>query len=337
MPNNESRPDTANALSGDARTQHLFNDLHLLTIIGRTRSYTEAARQLGLSKATVSQHISALERTAGVPLVQRSTRAVVLTAAGEQLVAETGPAFARIAHSFAAVRDLAETPRGVVRITTPVALGRQHLMPALAQFLQRFPGIHVELDLNDRLTNLVQEGFDLAIRHSAAPPDNLVAWELCGSRSLLVASRAYLTRYGTPRMPQELAQHACLLYLRGRSTPQSWTLTRTGREPVTVPIQGPVKANNSEVLRQAAQAGLGIALLPDFSAITGTPTVNDPQALLPVLPRWQVQGYFGERIYALRPWAPSVPRAVQALISHLREVFRHGFAAQPPQPEQHGT
>lgn len=300
-------------------------DLHLLTVLAQTRSYTQAARRLNISKASASTRIAELERAAGVPLVRRTTRSVGLTDAGQRLVAETQGAFERIEQSFAGVRDLAGEPRGLVRVTAPVALGRQYVAPTLAAFLRRYPDIRLELDLNDRFVNLAQEGFDLAIRHTQAPPDTHVAWELCGSRSLLVASPAYLRAHGEPTHPSQLADHRCLPYLRDGGS-QSWSFVkegaRRGAPPVVVQVNGPLRANNSEVLREAVLGGLGLALLPDFS---GSVHLH-PRRLVPVLPRWRPQGFFGERVFAIRPWAPQVPRAVQCLVDHLRECFRSGFA-----------
>ncbi|HYF19888.1 MAG TPA: LysR family transcriptional regulator [Ramlibacter sp.] len=300
-----------------------FADLHLLTVLAQTRSYTQAARRLGLSKASVSMRITELERAAGVPLVRRTTRSVGLTEAGQQLADETRGAFERIEQSFAGIRDLAGSPRGIVRVTAPVALGRQHVVPALAPFLQQYPEIRIELDLADRFVNLAQEGFDLAVRHSHEPPDTHVAWALCDTRSLLVASADYLRRNGEPAHPSELAAHSCLLYLRGAGG-QSWSFeraTRKGPEQVIVPVQGPLKANNSEALREAVLGGLGIGLLPDFSAAAWL----SPRQLVRVLPQWQARGFFGERIYAIRPWSPHVPRAVQCLVEHLRTSLKAGF------------
>src|SRR5881392_62126 len=162
----------------ETRPTPAFADLHLLTVLAETRSYTQAARRLGISKASVSSRIAELERAAGVPLVRRTTRSVGLTQAGQQLTDETRAAFERITQSFAGIRDLAGTPRGLVRVTAPVALGRQHVAPTLPAFLQRYPEIRLELDLSDRFVNLAQEGFDLAIRHTHSPPDTHVAWEL---------------------------------------------------------------------------------------------------------------------------------------------------------------
>jgi DNA-binding transcriptional LysR family regulator len=302
----------------------VFADLHLLTVLAQTRSYTQAARRLGVSKATVSLRIAELERAAGVPLVRRTTRSVGLTQAGQQLVEETQAAFERIAHSFAAVRDLAGSPRGLVRVTAPVALGRQHVVPTLAAFLRRYPDIRIELELADRLTNLAQEGFDLAIRHAQSPPDTHVAWALCDTRSLLVASADYLRRHGTPTHPSELSDHRCLTYLR-QPGGQSWSFERRARgraEQVIVAVDGPFRVNNSEALRTAVLGGLGIGLLPDFSAAAHIA----PRQLVPVMPEWQPRGFFGEKIYAIRPWAPQVPRAVQLLVEHLREQLAGGFA-----------
>lgn len=302
----------------------VFSDLHLLTVLAQTRSYTQAARRLGISKASVSMRIAELERAAGVPLVRRTTRSVGLTEAGQQLVDETQGAFTRIEQSFSSIKDLAGTPRGLVRVTAPLALGRQHVAPTLAAFFRAYPEIRLELDLTDRLVNLAQEGFDLAIRHAPAPPDTHVAWVLCTSRSLLVASSDYLHRHGTPSHPADLALHQCLLYLRGTAG-QSWAFEREGgrkaAEKVIVPVTGPLRANNSEVLREAVLGGVGIGLLPDFSAAAHL----GPRQLVRVLPQWQPRGFFGERLYAIRPWSPQVPRAVQCLVDHLRRVFAQGF------------
>lgn len=301
-------------MPADARPD--FDDLHLLTVLAQTRSYTEAARRLGVSKASVSMRLAELERAAGVPLVRRTTRSVALTPAGQQFVDQAAHAFEHIARSFADVRDLADEPRGLVRVSAPVALGRQHVAPTLASFCARHPEVRLELDLSDRLVNLAQEGFDLAIRHAAAPPDTHVAWTLAACPSVLVATSAYLRQHGTPRHPSELAQHACLLYLRGSG--RTWTFGHAREDrPVAVTVDGPLKANNSEVLREAALGGLGLALLPAFSAAG----YLGPRRLVHVLPAWRPLGFFGEQVYAIRPWSAKVPRAVQCFVDHLKAVF----------------
>lgn len=307
-------------------TAPLWPHVHALGVIAQSGSYTQAAQRLGLSKAAVSQRIAELERAVGVPLLARTTRSVRLTEAGRQLVEETTASYAQIEQSLAGVRDLAARPQGLVRLTAPVALGRQHVAPRLDRFLAAWPGIRIELELSDRLVNLAHEGFDLAVRHTSAPPDNHVAWRLCGSRTLLVATPGYLRRRGTPAAPAELASHDCLPYLR--PGPAVWPFEQvaaSGAEPerVSITVGGPLRANNSEVLRDAVVAGLGIGLLPDFSAAAALRAGR----LRELLPGWRPVGFFGDAVWALRPWSPQLPRAVRALVDHLKAALAGGFGA----------
>jgi DNA-binding transcriptional LysR family regulator len=184
--------------------------------------------------------------------------------------------------------------------------------------------------MSDRLSSLATEGFDLAIRHTARPPDTHVAWTLCNTHSVLVASKTYLRRAGTPQTPADLQTHNCLHYLRAQDTP-TWTLARVkpkakdkaNDERITVPVTGQLAANNSEALREAALTGLGIALLPDFSAQAAL----QQGKLVQVLPDWQPVGAFAEQLYAIRPYSPHVPRAVAAFVDFLRKALAEGFAA----------
>ncbi|MDD0836974.1 LysR family transcriptional regulator [Curvibacter sp. HBC61] len=304
----------------------LWGHLHWLVVLAQQGSYTAAARRLGVSKAAVSQRISELERLAGVPLVQRTTRSVRLTEAGQRLVDDTRAPFDAIAHSFASVRDLAGTPRGRLRVTAPVALSRQQLVPRLADFLRQYPEVRLELELSDRFASLAMEGLDLAIRHSDQVPDTHVAWRLCDTRSVLVASPGYLAQRGQPDSPQALAQHDCLHYPRSGDTP-TWTFER-GTERLTIPVRGPLAANNSEALRDAALADLGIALLPDFSAQASLRSGQLQQ----VLPEWANVGPFARQLYAIRPYSAHVPLAVTALVQHLRQSLAGGFDLHPLQP-----
>lgn len=307
----------------DRRIESLWPHVHGLTVLEAAGSFTAAARRLGLSKAAMSQRIADLERAAGVPLVMRTTRSVRLTEAGQRLVDATRGAYDTIDQAFAGVRDLAAEPRGLLRVTAPVALGRQQLVPRLADFLGSHPQVRIELDLSDRLSALAQEGFDLAVRHSAAAPDTHVAWTLCATHSRLVATRAYLRRRGHPTRPEELAEHDCLHYLRAGEAP-AWTFEpAAGRGTrVSVPVRGPFAANNSEAVREAALGGLGIALLPDFSAQSAL----RENRVVEVLGDWRPVGAFAPQILAIRPYSPYVPRAVQAFVGFLRAAFGGGFA-----------
>ncbi len=302
----------------------LWSHCHWLTVLAEQGSYTAAAARLGVSKAAMSQRIAELERVAGVALVHRTTRSVRLTEAGQRLVDQTRAAFEQISQSFAQVRDLAEAPQGLLRVTAPVALARQQIVPLLPDFLRQYPQVRIELNLSDRLSSLTTEGFDLAIRHTAHPPDTHVAVQLCTTRSVLVASKAYLKRAGTPQQPANLAAHNCLHYPRPQERP-AWTFepqVRAGaQDRVTVQVSGSLAANNSEALRDAALAGLGIALLPDFSAQAALQAGK----LVEVLPGWSPVGSFADRLYAIRPYSAHVPLAVSALVQFLREAMSAGF------------
>lgn len=292
-----------------------FSDMHLLTVLAETQSFAQAAERLGISRSSASMRIAALEKAAGVPLVRRSTRQVSLTEAGQQLVVEVGPAFDRIRASFNAVHDLSGVPRGTLRVTAPVALGRQHISPSLGGFLLRYPEVRLELELTDRLVNLAHEGFDLAIRHARHIPDNYVVWELAHSESALVGSREYLERRGCPKHPADLASHDFVLYT---GSPRSLAFQSEDNEgdAVCVDVQPRFTANNSEVLREVVLTGAGLGLLPDFSVNS-----QEKGRLERVLPEWKVQGYFGAHIIAVRPFSPQVPLAVHCLVEHLRAVF----------------
>jgi len=308
----------------DQKINTLWTHLHWLSVLAQQGSYTAAAARLGVSKAAMSQRIAELERAAKVTLVQRTTRSLRLTEAGQRLVDDTRASFEQIEQSFAQVRDLAEQPGGLIRVTAPVAFARQQLVPLLAEFLKNYPDVRIELDLSDRLSALATEGFDLAIRHTARPPDTHVAWALCTTGSVLVATRAYLRKQGEPQSPADLQGHNCLHYPRSQETP-TWTFEPTdpqgGRERITVPVSGNFSANNSEALREAALTGAGIALMPDFSAQAALRQGK----LVRVLPDWHSVGAFAETIYAIRPYAPHVPRAVTALVGHLKNGLADGF------------
>ncbi|MES2999649.1 MAG: LysR family transcriptional regulator [Pseudomonadota bacterium] len=307
----------------------LWTPLHWLTVLSVHGSYTAAANRLGVSKAAMSQRISELEKAAGVALVRRTTRSVQLTAAGVQLVENTQGAFEQIATSFSGVRNLAGTPSGKLRITAPVAFARQQLVHRIPEFMMAYPAVRIELEMSDQLQSLAREGFDLALRHTSTPPETHVAWTLARTHAVLVASRSYLKRKGSPPTPAALVQHDCLFYPRGQSVP-TWSLRHRGanernrtKDAAVVRVSGPFAANNSEALRDAAAAGLGIALLPDFSAQSALQSGK----LVQVLPDWEPVESFGEYLYAVRPYAAHVPRAVAAFVEFLKQQYEDGFSA----------
>lgn len=229
-----------------------------------THSFSAAALALGTSKSVVSKQISALEAALGVRLLNRTTRRMSLT--------EVGAAYyehcARIAHEIDAagqtVSQLQAEPRGVLRVTSPVIFASLHLAPALHSFLQRYDQVEVELNAVDRVLDIVEEGYDLALRITSNPPQNLVARKISDVRWATCAAPDYIERFGAPATPQEMLQHRCLVYdgipaLRSGG----WRYRVDGRE-ISLRVNGKVRVNNSEVLLQMALDGAGIVLFPTY-------------------------------------------------------------------------
>lgn len=305
------------------KAESLWTHLHWLTVLAEQGSYTRAAQRLKVSKAAVSQKIKELETQAGVPLVQRTTRSVRLTEAGINLVGALREPFAQIKQSFVGLCDSSGPLRGVVRITAPVAFACQHLVPHITAFLHANPEVRIQLDASNHLASLATEGFDMAIRHSDVLPETHVAWRLCATRTVMVAAPAYVRQYGVPQTPVELKQHQCLCYPRGGEQPM-WAFVRrlAAESPrLNVAVNGVFITNNSEAIRDAAASGLGIALLPDFTA---QQALADGR-LEELLPDWQPVGIFAESLYVMRPYTPQVSRAVAEFSRYLKAAFAQGF------------
>ncbi len=307
------------------KVEGLWTHLHWLTVLAEQGTYTAAAARLGVSKAAMSQRIAELERAAGIALVQRTTRSVRFTEAGRRLVENTHGEYERIATSFATVREMAGVARGLIRVTAPVAFVRQQLVPKMSAFLRANPEVRVQLEVSDRISSIATEGFDLAIRHSAQAPETHVAWKLCETHSVIVATGAYLKRRGVPASPADLSSHDCLFYPRALGPESGHSRRKSGRKasagPLAVTVTGPFSANNSEALRDAALDDMGIALLPDFTAQAAVRAGK----LVVLLREWRPVGAFAEQLYVVRPYTPHVPRAVGLFIAYLREAFAEGF------------
>ncbi len=310
----------------DKTINSLWSHIHCLMVLHQQGSYTRTAQYLGLSKAAISQRISELEKQIGVALVQRTTRSVQLSDAGKRLAEQAKLSFSDLRQGVAQLQDLLDQATGLIRVTLPVALARQQIVPRLEAFLNRYPDIQIELHLSDQLLTLEHEGFDLAIRHTASPPENYIAWSLCTTQTHLVASPRYLDQHGIPTQPSDLSQHRCLCYPRPKGL-SSWTLEHRqhSAQSITVPIHPSFSANNSEVLRDIALQHQGIALLPDFSVQDNLERGN----LVEVLPDWRNLGIFGDQIYALRPYSPHVPQAVRLFVDYLRASMAKGFSSNP--------
>lgn len=226
-------------------------------------SLAAAARHFGLSHAMVSKHLRGLEQSLGVRLLTLTTRRLALTESGENYYRRCVRILADIEEANREAMQLQSVPRGLLRVTAPVTFGEQHLAPALADFLARYPEIVLDVELTDRFTDLAGEGFDLALRIGRLPDSSLVARRLGASRMLTCAAPAYLARHGTPAHPTELAAHRCLT-LNGVTTPGQWWYEERGRQ-LTVRVDGPLRTNSMALACRAARDGLGIVFGPAFT------------------------------------------------------------------------
>ena len=259
-----------------------FEGLAIFAKVVELRSFAGAARELGLSKATVSKAVTRLEQRLGSRLFNRTSRQLALTDAGRQL---SGRAAALLHDGEAAESEALSqslSPRGLVRLAAPMSFGVAHLAPLLPQFLRLYPEVSIDLHLSDQMIDVIGEGFDAALRIAALPDSSLVARRLCAVEAFPVAAPAYLEKHGRPRHPMQLAEHACLGYAY-QLTPDTWRLTNKKGETVSVrPAGGGLRVNNGDAMLPALIAGLGIGILPDF--ITGDALAN--KKLVRVLPDW---------------------------------------------------
>jgi DNA-binding transcriptional LysR family regulator len=230
------------------------------SLVVDTGSFTAAAQRLKLSKSAVSAHVQRLEERLGIQLLHRTTRRVATTEAGRAYHQYCVRILADAEAAEQAASALHREPRGTLRISAPDTFGWMHVAPAIPAFRERFPEIAIDLKLEERHVNLVDERLDLAIRIGALPDSPLIVRKLAQSRLVLCAAPDYLKRFGEPLSPHDLSAHACLcfppLWRDGH-----WHLVAKQREE-RVPVAGAIVTNSAEVLRASALGNAGIAMLP---------------------------------------------------------------------------
>ena len=237
--------------------------LEVFAKVAAAGSLSAAARALGMSQTMVTKHIAALESRLGVKLFHRTTRRLSITEAGRNYLESSERILAEIEAADAAVAADRVEPRGLLRLNAPVSFGTRQIAPLLAEFAQRHPRVTVELGLNDRLVDLAEEGWDLAIRIGNLSNSSLIARRIAPCRIAVCAAPSYLKAHGTPRTVASLADHNCLGYtLSQRHSGRSMGVWRTG--DVGVQVSGNLRANNGDALRAAAIAGQGIIHQPTF-------------------------------------------------------------------------
>jgi DNA-binding transcriptional LysR family regulator len=294
-----------------------FAELEAFVRIVEAGSFVEAARQLGLSPPVVTRRLNDLERRLQVRLLQRTTRRLSVTEAGQELHPRAMAALESLDRAEASVAEAGTHLRGPLRVSSPTSFGALLLAPLLCDFRREHPEITVELLLNDRRVNPVAEGFDLVLDDSGDPPANMVARPVASARRLLCASPEYLARRGAPKTPRQLAAHDCIHYSYLESG-SSWIL-ESGKRQIRVRVTPAFSTDSGHVMLSAALHGTGIALLPSFVAMDALNTGG----LCVVLPKWRAPDLQLCAVYAHRAYLPA---RVRGLIDSM--IAR--FATDPP-------
>lgn len=278
-------------------------------------SFSAAARSLGLSQTMVTKHIAALEERLGVTLLHRTTRRLNLTEAGRRYLQSSERILAEIEEAETlAVADRVE-PRGTLRINVPLAFGMREIAPILPRFAARHPKLTVDLGLADRMVDLIEERWDLAIRIGRMADSSLVARKLAPLRLMVCASPAYLKEHGTPKTVDDLRQHSCLGYtLSAATSADRWLFGKDGK--MSVPISGRFRADNGDALRLAALEGLGLIYQPTF-LLADDLRAGRLRAVTLDQPPVTFDG-----VFAVYPAERHPPAKVRACIDFLVEAFR---------------
>jgi DNA-binding transcriptional LysR family regulator len=275
------------------------------------QGFARAAETLDTSPANVTRYIAELEAQLGTRLLNRHSRKQSLTESGEALYERARAILADVDEAVAVSSASTLTPQGRLRINAPLSFGLLHLAERWPRFAQRFPQVELDVALIDRVVDVVEEGFDLAIRISRSGSTTHAARKLAASRNVVCASPDYLRAHGTPATPAELARHACIVY---EYVGADWTLLDADGRAQTVHVRAAMRTNNGDTAAAAARAGLGIVWQPTF--LVG-PDLHAGR-LVPLLPGWRVPDI---DILAVYPSRRHLSAKVRAMIDFLAEEF----------------
>lgn len=277
-------------------------------------SFSKAAKQLGTTKSAVSKQIQALEDALKVRLLNRTTRSVKLTDEGQLLFEQARHILEVAADAERSVQNASTKPSGVLRVNAPESFGLFHLTPALAQFAQTYPEITLEVEFTDRFVNVVEENVDVAIRIASLTDSSLIARKLARCQMVMAAAPEYLALHGTPSHPDQLINHRFIEYLYA-DRPREFRYQHAGGQVGVASIAPALRANNGQMLRQAALSGLGIVCVPSF--IIGNDVKKEK--LTPILSEFAP--YPERNIYALFPQNRHMAAKVRVFVDFLAERF----------------
>ena len=296
--------------------------MRIFARVVETGSFSAAGRQLGAAPSSVSRQIGDLEYQLGARLFHRTTRKLTLTEAGRLYYERAAKILLEVDEAKLAVSQVGGAPSGILRLTVPASVGRLHVVPALAAFQEKFPAVQIVLSMTDRLVDLIEGGFDLAIRVGRQRDSSLIARKIGSGRRCVCASPAYLDKAGTPKVPGDLAHHNCLTF---RAHPGSNIWRFRGPQGVfDVRVSGTLFADNGDALCAAAAAGLGLILVPEW--LVGIEIRKG--RLREVLPEFQIVPQ-ASPLYAVYAHQRHLPPKVRAFVDFLVERFaaRPGWAA----------
>lgn len=296
-----------------------MEDMAVFALVVEQGSFSGAGRRLGLVKSAISKRVDRLERSLGVKLLQRSTRSLSMTEAGQALHARALQSLALLDEARSEVVQLSQAPRGLLRVTASVAFGRLCVAPLLPDFLAAYPELRVQLALLDRMVDLAEEGYDLALRLTRSPPQAVVARALMSIGYAVCAAPAYL-RDRLPAHPRDLAALNCLCYGHQMQA-EEWVFQRGGTRE-TVKVQGNVVVNSSEVVRDLVLAGVGVGLVARYAVEAELRQGR----LVELLPDWTPAGPFGPTAYAVWLPQPQLLPKIRVFVDFLaRRLQASGF------------
>jgi len=282
--------------------------LEIFVRVVDTGSFSAVARSQRVGQPAISKAVVQLEAWLGVSLLMRSTRSVVPTEAGKIFYERAKRTIEEADEAVAAARGSASGLSGKLRVSTSVCFGRLHVIPSLAAFLAEHPDLDIDLVLDDRNVDLVNEGIDVALRMGAMPDSNMTARRLAESRRIVVATPAYLERYGTPTSPGELISHQAIIYGRGGAN-GSWSF-RKGTAEVSVALQGRLRVTAAEGLREAVNCDMGLAVTPDW---TFSPELKSGK-VVSILDDWSLPATHLSAVYPTGRLASTKARAFVAFV-----------------------
>jgi DNA-binding transcriptional LysR family regulator len=276
-------------------------------------SLAAASRHFGISPEMAGAHVRSLETRLGARLMNRTTRRLHLTEVGASYYARCTAILADIEEAEAEASSQQAAPRGLLRMTTPLTFGVRHIAPAISDYVASHPEVSVEVVVSDRFVNLIEEGFDLAIRVGDLQESSLIARRLASAHLVVCAAPEYLHRAGRPETPSDLRRHACLIYTE-TLTPTKWRFEGADGHVETVNVSGTISSSSVEFIRQLALAGHGVILAPSF--FVGLDIAEE--RLTALLPDWRSRAL---PIHVLYPHRPLLSAKVRTFVDFLAERF----------------